>query len=217
MASPEKPLKFVASAPRKVLYTLKGVRQAQIRFGGPSLARAHEDVIAIRLADSILGGGSISTSRLMSRLRFDQGLTYGAYAFLDARQQAGIFSIGTSTEVKNTSHVLNEIQAIFTEFNHRGVTQREFVASQAQALGQFPKAIETSSRFSRQYLSLIGLGLEGEEIIRFPGKVAALDRLKVNSAIRRHLATLPVHIAVLGPPELAQEPGFAGFEVVALN
>jgi zinc protease len=202
---------------RKVLYTRAGLRQSQIRVGGLSVSRAHVDVIPLRLAISTLGGGSVSTSRLMSRLRSDQGLTYGAYAWNDARRLAGIFSIGTSTVVKNTTHVLNEIQDIFTEFCQKGVTQREFAASQAQALGQFPKAIETSSRFARQYLSFIGLGMEGDEIIKFPAKVASLNQQSVNEVIRRQLAPMPLHIAILGPPELAKEPALAGFEVIALN
>ena len=77
------------------------------------MARSDPTRIPALLLNDILGGGGF-TSRLMTRVRGEAGLTYGAYSAFAMRRAPGPFLVGTFTRVAEVRHtidlVLSEIE-----------------------------------------------------------------------------------------------------------
>src|SRR5690606_39523202 len=78
----ERPV-VAGDAPRVHVVDRLGAEQSVLRVGFPlDLHPANAQALAVRVMNTILGGG-IFSARLMMRLREERGWTYGAYSVLD--------------------------------------------------------------------------------------------------------------------------------------
>ena len=92
--------------------------QTTIILGQPGGTRAEDssDYFATQVGNLILGGGGF-TSRLMRRLRTEEGLTYGASSlWTNPRGYEGVFGVVTQTRAERTPDALRAIAEILDEF-----------------------------------------------------------------------------------------------------
>lgn len=104
-----------------------------MRMGLRGIERKNPDYIALRLAFEVLGGSF--ASRLMQRVRDDLGLTYSIRSSVDARAEAGAFTISTFTKNGTVKETILETRKIIEDFLSSGPTGRK---TQNQLIGQFP-------------------------------------------------------------------------------
>lgn len=107
--------------PRAGLYLIHkaDVNQGRVSIGHPGIQRDNPDHYAIAVMNDILGGGGF-TSRLLTRVRSDEGLAYSAgSSFTPAIHYPGIFRTGfqsrSETVARATAIALEEIRRIRTE------------------------------------------------------------------------------------------------------
>jgi zinc protease len=126
----------------------KDVNQGRVRMGHLGTTRANPDHLAIGVMNGILGGAGF-TSRIMSRVRTDEGLAYSAgSSFPSGIYYDGVFSAGfqskSGTVAQAISIVLEEIDRIrkdkvkpeelATEINHSTeLLSRRFATAQQKA------------------------------------------------------------------------------------
>ena len=120
------------------------VNQGRVSMGHLGTMRDNPDYYALNIMDDILGGGGF-TSRIMSRVRSDEGLAYSAgsnYGFgvyYDGVFQAS-FQSKSPTVAQATAIVLEEIEKIRTQ----KVTQEELETSINSAVEVFPRYFATA-------------------------------------------------------------------------
>lgn len=162
-----------------------GLVQAQIRIGTYGIKRADQDFIALRVANTILGGAF--ESRLMNKIRKELGLTYSINSGFDARRERGPFSVETFTKNATTGQTVTETLKVLEEFRNTGVTSAELDRAKGYLSGIFPAAIETPEKLAYNLLVLRLYGISDSYLTRYLSEVDDLSVGDVNRAIQKHL------------------------------
>lgn len=181
----------------------KGLAQAQIRFGTPTVPRVHEDYMALRLASEALGGGF--GARLMQRIRDDLGLTYSIYAGASADKHQGFLQISTFTKNDSVGKTIEEVLAVYGKFVQEGITAKELEMAKAQMLGQFPRLLETPDQVASQLVAVEAYGLPLTYLTEYEKNVSRVSLTQVNAAIKKHLSPRGLKVLVYGDEGLAPQ------------
>lgn len=128
----------------KCLVVHKPLSQAYVRLGLPLFKRPHPDYYAMSVLNLILGGGGF-TSRLGTKIRSDEGLTYSIYSHAESNYTFdGTFFIdfftGNSSFAKAVDLTLKEIKNIVSN----GVTDKEIDHAKSSLTGDLPSMFRSS-------------------------------------------------------------------------
>lgn len=179
--------------------------QSEIRMGHLGLPRRHSDYFPVRLLNYILGEGGFS-SRLMSRIRSELGLTYGIRSTFAWRRAPGPFVISTFTPADHTALAVREIRQVVQEVREDGVTAQELAEAQSYYIGHFPLGLETPRALARQVLN-IGLHELGlDYLARYRERLAQVSLEEVQRAAQKHLHPEDLVTLVVGPAARVKEP-----------
>ena len=182
---------------RKILFVDKpGSVQAQVRIGKAGVKRKNSDYLAIRLANTILGGGF--ASRLNDRIRDDLGLTYGVGSLVDARRAQGPILISTFTRNSKVREIIDESISILEKFYEEGVTEKEVEQAKGLMKGKFPRSIETAERLTFNLMYLRFHGISDDYLSDFIQNVEALDEAEINRIIKKYFNPQDLKILVFG-------------------
>lgn len=193
------------AAPGIYLLDRPELTQSEIRMGHLGLPRKHPDYFPVRLLNYILGEGGFS-SRLMTRIRSELGLTYGIRSTFAWRRAPGPFVISTFTPADNTALAVQEIRQVVQEVREAGVTAQELAEAQSYYIGHFPLGLETPRALARQVLNigLHDLGLD--YLARYRERLAAVSLEEVRLAAQSHLRPEDLVTLVVGPAARVKEP-----------
>ncbi|MDE6288331.1 MAG: insulinase family protein [Muribaculaceae bacterium] len=111
-ASAQSPISLVPyspSAPSRLDLPHPGALQAAVAMGIPTIGRNHPDYIPLRLAVIALGG--YFSSRLMTNIREEKGLTYGINASLLGTLEGASMRISAQCDKANVEQVIDETRA----------------------------------------------------------------------------------------------------------
>lgn len=129
----------------------KDIPQGRVNVLMPGLTRDDPDYFASQVMNDILGGGGF-TSRIMNRVRSDEGLAYSAGSAL----QGGIyypqyfiagFQSKSATVTYATSIVMEEFERIATE----EVSDEELSTTKKSYIQTFPEAFATKSQVASRF------------------------------------------------------------------
>jgi len=121
------------------------VDQGRVSMMLPGIQRGNPDYFACLVMNNILGGGGFS-SRLMGRVRSDEGLAYSVFS----RFQAGVYypsivSVGYQSKSRTVAYAaaicLDEIKRIAAE----PVTDKEMAIAKSSFINRFPQQFATKS------------------------------------------------------------------------
>lgn len=175
----------------------KDVKQIQIALGFPMVGRGHEDMPAIKLLASILGGAM--SSRLFIEVRERRGLCYSIRASADSYEDIGTFEIRSGLDVARLEEAMKAIFGEVDKVKDHGVTEEELQHAKDRFEGAMKLALENSSRraefFGRQELYAKEVKTVEERIAEY-AKVTLEDVKRVANAI---LDTKRLSIAAIGP------------------
>lgn len=203
---------------RQVLLVAKPGADASISFGYPlDVHRGEREYYALWLANSWLGEHRNSSSHLYEVIRERRGLNYGDYSYIEAFPQGGWRQMPPSNVGRRAQ--LFEVW-IRTLPNDKAVFALRAALRELDALierGMTPEEFELTRAFLRKYAlhfadttsSRLGYaiddrfyGLDASHLERFRAVMDELTLEEVNAAIRTHLQSQNLKIAIVtGDPE----------------
>jgi zinc protease len=200
---------------RVVVVDRPDLGQAQIGVGHGGIPRGDPRRLEVQLLNSALGGGGFS-SRLMARIRAEEGLTYGISSQFVQRHRAGPFAVFTFTRVPKVGEVVTGILEELERVRREPPSAAELARVQSQRSGQFALALETSAEVAAALVDLDVYGLPRDSLDTYRGRVRAVTVEQTSAVARELIDPARASIVVVGPAELLRpqlEP-FGPVEVV---
>ena len=206
-------LPATVSTGKRYAYIHKDIEQTHLCMGFPALGAADADYYAAMVLANALGGGA--SSRLFQEVREKRGLSYSAYAYLDAYRQGGCLTAYASTRPANIQELVAAIAQEYAQVARRGITEAELQRSKDQLKGSLLLSLENSSnmmnRLGRFELSL-GRIVPPEETV---AQLLAVDQAAIEAVLQRIIVPERLCVAMVGPEEYAVDvaallPGIGG-------
>jgi zinc protease len=190
----------VPPARRIVVVDRPDLVQAQIAMGHEGIARTDEQRIPAALMNTVLGGGGFA-SRLMERLRSEEGLTYSAGSGFSLRRHPGPFWVSTFTRVPEVRRTLDLALAELERMREHPPSETELRDAKALQVGQFSLGLETSSAVVSALVDLDVHGLPEDSLDSYRGRVRAVGVDDTARLARALLHPERVAIVVVGPAQ----------------
>ncbi|MFO7961565.1 MAG: pitrilysin family protein [Nitriliruptoraceae bacterium] len=169
--------------------------QAHVVLGGAGLHHRDADRYAMRVLDTVLGGGM--SSRLFQEIRERRGLAYAAFSYASAYTDAGLVGAYAGTAPGKVDEVLDvlthELDRIVDDVTDAEVERAKGALTGGTVLG----LEDTGSRMSRLGQQLV-TGAELLDVDEALRRIAAVDLGAVRAVARRVLSG-PRGLALVGP------------------
>ncbi|HTN43175.1 MAG TPA: pitrilysin family protein [Nitrospiria bacterium] len=172
----------------------KNLTQANIILGHLGIDRKNPDYYAVTVMNYILGGGGFS-SRLMTKIRDNQGLAYSIDSHFDASAFPGSFTISLQTRNAAAQVAIDGAMAELRKIRTAPVTDRELENAKAFLIGSFPLRIDTSAKIAGflAQIEYYDLGLDYAE--RYPKLIRSITKTDVQRVAQKYLD--PDHLALV--------------------
>ncbi len=184
---------------RVVIVDRPGSVQSEIRIGHVALPRGHPDELALRFANTILGGAF--TSRLNLSLREKHGFTYGARSRLHLHRDGGVLIVGAAVETRVTAPALGEAVAVLGRFREEGPSAGEVTRARDYLAGILPLRMETTSQVAGRLAELIIFGLPDDYHHTERERIGAVGVEVATAAARAYIRAEHSAIVVVGDGE----------------
>lgn len=132
----------------------KDIAQTQICVAMPGVAKEDDRLFPLSILNTYLGGGM--SSRLVKKIREDEGLAYSVYTFTGSYSDTGAFIVSAGTRPENCQRVIDIIMEELDDVRQNGITQEELDKTFSQLKGSLFMGLETvSSRMNKLGRSMI--------------------------------------------------------------
>ena len=177
----------------------KEIAQSQICVAMPGVAKEDDRLFPLSILNTYLGGGM--SSRLVKKIREEEGLAYSVYSYNGSYTDTGAFVISVGTRPENCQRVIDIILEELEDVRQNGITQDELDKSFSQLKGSLYMGLETvNSRMNKLGRSLLIYDrvITPEENVDDLSKVTVEDvKALADDMFRKE----NLQITVLGPVE----------------
>lgn len=154
------------------------------------------DIVALELANQILGGGSLG--RLFQNIREDKGYTYGAYSSVDDDRLVGEFNANASVRNEVTDSAIVEFLKEFKKLRTEPVSEEELAAAKAFIAGSFGRSLENPGTIAAFALNIERYDLPGDYYENYLKRLSELTAEDVMNAAKKYITPEKMHITVVG-------------------
>jgi zinc protease len=202
-------------ARRVVIVDRPDLGQASILLGHEGISRRDPERIAADLMNTVLGGGGF-LSRLMSKVRADEGLAYGISSGFALRWYPGPFLVSTSTRVAEAGRVVELTLGEMERMKSDPPSEADLRMAKSFSAGRFVLGLETSTAIASSLVDLDVYGLPPDSLDTYRTRLQAVTQQGIGDAAKRLLHPDRVAIIAVGPAAAlqAQLERFGPVEVV---
>ncbi len=154
------------------------------------------DEVTLRLANQILGGGSLG--RLFQNIREDKAYTYGAYSSYDDDRLVGQFSASASVRNEVTDSAVMEFYKEFKRLQTEPVPAEELQAAKNYVIGSFGRSLESPSTVARFALNIQRYKLPADYYETYLAKLQAVTPEQIMEVAKKYIGTESTHLVVVG-------------------
>jgi len=195
------PTNFTFAASGVYLVNKPEVDQGRVTMMLPGIMRDSPDYYAGLVMNSILGGGGFS-SRLMGRVRSDEGLAYDVHSrFPGGVYYPGVISIGFQSKSRTVAYAaslcVEEMQKIATA----PVTESELNIAKKSFINSFPQKFATKAAVSAAFASDEFTGRHATDPAfwkNFRDKIQAVTAADVQRVAKKYLTPDQLVVLVVG-------------------
>ncbi|SFP45735.1 M16 family metallopeptidase [Sphingomonas rubra] len=204
-ATPAPPVAPAANpSPRVIVVDMPSAGQAGVVVARPGLTRADPRYYPLSVANAVLGVGF--SSRLNQEIRIKRGLAYGASSGVSAGRLPGDVVARTQTKNPTAPEVVQLIAAEMARLGSEPVPMAELDTRKAVLVGNFGRAIETTSGTAGILGGYVVQNVALDELQRFTGKVEGVDPRTAQAAAATLLDPKAASIVVVGDAKQFIEP-----------
>jgi predicted Zn-dependent peptidase len=176
----------------------KDVNQGRVRMGHLGTLITNPDHVALSVMNGILGGGGF-TSRIMSRVRSDEGLAYSAgSAFHHGVYYEGSFLVGFQSKSPTVAQAIAIVREEIEKLRTGKVTQEELETEKNQIIESFPNRFATAGAIAGQFASDYFTGLPEDYWQKFRDRVRAITVDEVQRVASKYLHPDKLTILIVG-------------------
>lgn len=183
------------------LYVIhKPIAQSSIVAGQPGgvLLEESEDYFASRVANWIVGGSGF-TSRLVSRLRTEEGLAYSAATIWGvAREYPRIFGAITHTKSESTVQATEMILETISDALENPPTRAEVELARDAIVNGFVFGFNSPTQVVARQVSYLADGFPADWLARYLDGIRNVDSGSVTRVLRRHVEPENMTILIVG-------------------
>jgi zinc protease len=182
------PVAGLPHATRKIEVPIPDKANVDIMIGHPTeLSRKNDDFFAAFIANSALGGDTIS-DRLGKELRVKHGLTYGIYSgFDDVSFGAAAWKIQLSVNPANVDQALQLVDKVLGDYHKKGISKIELEDKVGDAVGSFTVQLRSSTGIAQALVRFEFMGLGIEAMDSLADDFNKVTKAQVDAAIRKYI------------------------------
>ncbi len=164
----------------------KDLTQATVTLGHVGIDRRNPDFYAVSVMNYILGGGGFS-SRLVNRIRDEQGLAYDVDSGFEANVMPGAFSVKLQTRNAAANQAIAAALAEIRRIRTDPVSDQELADAKAYLIGSFPLRLDTTGKLAGllTVVELHSLGLSYFD--DYPKAIAAVTKEDILRVAQKYI------------------------------
>lgn len=192
-----KPLSFLR---KPGIYVVdKDITQANISMNQPFVKRPHPDYYPAAVASFILGGGSF-TSRLMNRVRSDEGLAYSIYSSVgNDYRDTSMVTIALQTKVESVDFALKLIYEEVEKLAQGGPSEEELSQAKKALIESLPSLFDSPSSTAIIFAKGELLGKSQDHYLDYVKEINAVTAEQVKAMILKYFDKSKMTISIVAP------------------
>lgn len=160
------------------------------------LKPGNPDIVKLRVANQILGGGSMG--RLFQNIREDKAYTYGAYSSYDSDRLVGEFSASASVRNEVTDSAIVEFIKEFKRLQNEAVSEETLQAAKNNINGSFGRSLESPQTIASFALNIQRYNLPEDYYENYLKRLEEVSVEDVMSAAKTYINTENLVITATG-------------------
>jgi predicted Zn-dependent peptidase len=165
----------------------KDVNQGRVRMGHLGVMITNPDHLAISVMNGILGGSGFS-SRIMSRVRSDEGLAYSAGSvFHHGVYYDGAFAAAFQSKSASVAEAVAIVREEIERMRSGKVTQEEIDTEINNLIDSFPRRFATAQAKAGQFANDYFTGLPEDYWEKYRDRIRALTPADIQRVAQKYL------------------------------
>lgn len=196
-AFPALPKAFPAPEPG-VYFIQKAINQGYISLGHLGLEDTNPDYYAVQVMNFILGGGSF-TSRITTKVRSDEGLSYNQGSRFTYRWGLpGTFAGYVQTKSSTVGYAISLIQAEFDRIRREPVTDAEMETALNYYLESFADSFQSAQATMMSFANLEMTGKPMDYYKTYRARIQAVTKARVQEVANKYIHPDKLAIMIVG-------------------
>lgn len=190
-----------------VYFIQKAINQGYINIGHLGIEESNPDYFAVQVMNFILGGGSF-TSRITTKVRSDEGLSYNQGSRFSTRWGfPGTFSGYVQTKSSTVGYAISLILAEMKRIRETPVSDSEMETAVSYYLDSFSSQFEMPQMVMSQFATMEMTGRPMDYYKTYRAKFQAVTKAKVQEVARKYLQPDKAVIMIVGDFEPCNKGG----------